>query len=386
MKKKSVVQLIVAILVLPLFLLGAFPKNIEAADQDGNVTLTIRKLVFNEEVSPIQNDGSTNPFDADVLLSNDYVGVNGAEFTVYEMTDAYYDRLLNGGWSEDTSIEEIRAEISQEFQAMDKSSMTQQKGVTSTVSGEDGTVSFTTPAKINNQDAVYWIEETGSPSETVSSSEPMLVVLPVLDTNEEELSTIKLFPKSRILETPEITKTIDGDKVDFEIGEEISYTLTTPIPINVATYDSYVIKDTADEKLSLIPDSIQVSVPGLTSEFYQINILNDQDFEIILDPQMVASATGETITVNYQMVIESDIGEQIEFLNEATLIVDGQPVDREEKKVETGGKRFVKVDATEQSKTLAEAMFYVQNPQGEFLSRIDGKNVWGDASELTEDA
>ncbi|MDG3375068.1 prealbumin-like fold domain-containing protein, partial [Vibrio parahaemolyticus] len=103
---------------------------------------------------------------------------------------------------------------------------------------------------------------------------------------------------------------------------------------------------------------------------------------VAFDPKVLADHVGEKITFSYQMLIQENNLNQSDFLNRISLIVDGEKKIEVTTTVETGGKYFVKVDATDESKKLTGAEFVVLNDKGEYLARADGKNIWIDATKV----
>ncbi|MBO0481141.1 SpaH/EbpB family LPXTG-anchored major pilin [Candidatus Enterococcus courvalinii] len=383
---------IVLVSLLSVFMMAQIDSTeVHAETEDSStITLHIHKLLFDYEIEVDErpNDGETNPFEEPIGLQN-FEGLNDVEFTVYEVTDSYYEQLAASDF-ENQSIEEFRAAFLKHMQTVDTETLTKYIGITQTQGNEKGIASFELPAKKGDRDSVFFIQETNHPPTVNSLTRPMLVVLPVFDNDGNELRTIKIFPKSQAIKTvpPTLTKKINGEKADFEFGELIDYQSTLTIPSDIANYQSFVVNDQPDDSLMLVQKataeetvSITLSQPE-TRPFYTFTSISERGFTVAFDPKVLADHVGEKITFSYQMLIQENNLNQSDFLNRISLIVDDEKKIEVTATVETGGKYFVKIDATDESKKLAGAEFVVLNDKGEYLSRADGKNIWIDATKV----
>ncbi|ASZ07558.1 cell wall surface anchor protein [Enterococcus thailandicus] len=383
---------IVLVSLLSVFMMAQINSTEVHAETEASSTITlhIHKLLFDHEadIDEQHNDGETNPFEEPIGLQN-FEGLNDVEFTVYEVTDMYYEQLAASDF-ENQPIEEFRAAFLRHMQTADVEALTKYVGVTQTQGNEKGIASFELPAKKGDKDSVFFIKETNHPPTVNSITRPMLVVLPVFDNNGNELQTIRIFPKSRATRTipPTLTKKINGEKIDFEFGEPIDYQSTLTVPSDIANYESFVVTDIPDDSLMLIQKataeetvSISLSQPE-TRPFYTFTSISERGFTVAFDPKVLADHVGEKITFSYQMLIQENNLNQSDFLNRISLIVDGEKKIEVTTTVETGGKYFVKVDATDESKKLTGAEFVVLNDKGEYLARADGKNIWIDATKV----
>lgn len=80
----------------------------------------------------------------------------------------------------------------------------------------------------------------------------MVVVLPVHGQNNQKLSTIHLYPKMKKTTTliQSFEKVLEEPRNDFTIGEKITYSLHTTIPVNILDYQKFELSDSADEALT----------------------------------------------------------------------------------------------------------------------------------------
>lgn len=104
MKKKSLFQAVIAVLtLLAVFVVSG--KSVFADDDitTENVNVTINKRIWDEGEMPdndIKNTGETMDFGGDPL--------NGSEFTVYNVTEKYYELIQNS--DQKTAIAAIQAD------------------------------------------------------------------------------------------------------------------------------------------------------------------------------------------------------------------------------------------------------------------------------------
>jgi|GEM_PF-221841 len=375
----------------------------QASAFDETVTVVLHKLLFDSGTLPDRafNDGSQNPF------LKDYDGLNGATFSVYDVSEAFYQLRGQEPYRSMPTTEAVQTiqETLSHQEADDKEPILSQ--VTATVAGEKGIAIFDLPAKTaNGLDRIYLFKETAFPEEVKAISEDFVLVLPVFTAAGAQLNTIHLYPKNEA-EKPldpidsDLTKKVVGDRTDFAIGETITYKLTTVIPNDVGSYQTYTLSDKADPSLTLVNYSesgenakakqgIQIAVKDAeVSDFYDISIHNGQEFLITFDPTALKEHGGKTIVVSYQMQLlplkhydAADFSYQ--FPNVAILTPGPHPTLTAEAMVETGGKHFVKVDRQETGVVLAGAEFIIQDMKGQTLIYEEGSFDWVPPSNSAE--
>lgn len=92
MLKKLFTSFLLASCFAALMIHSSSPAEADT-NGSGNVTFTLHKLLFKNGEVPdeVLNDGSSNPF-ADQTLLKDYEGLNGAAFSVYDVTSEFYQK------------------------------------------------------------------------------------------------------------------------------------------------------------------------------------------------------------------------------------------------------------------------------------------------------
>lgn len=386
MRRKIVLKIILALIVLPLF--TSFDTGQVEAETPIDVTFTLHKLLFESGKMPaedaIKNDGTTSP-DGKELLT-DYTGFNGATFSIYDVTEAFYTLRQDG-----KSVEAAQQELAKQ----DPMTKALQEQTTATVNGEDGIANFTVPSKdLSGRDAVYLFIETGKPNEAKTAAKPMVVALPIVDQASQELNTIHLFPKNEQSThiTPTLRKIIAEGRDDFDYGAKIPYKITTTVPNDVQTYKTYTLEDYGDQalwlvKTSPIEASVKVTISDETiTDFYTVTSVSDHGFFITFKPDKLKYAAGKTITVTYDMRLKETKKGRSGFENTTILVPGTHKVIQKKKSGVTGGKHFVKVNLKDSTQRLSGAKFIISNSKGEYLRENDGIYEWVTSGRTLTDA
>ena len=361
-----------AVLALPLYFVSA-----QSSATESTVTIVLHKLAFEEDGLPAAkpNDGVVNPFLQEPTLKQGR-GLNGATFTVFDVTNRFY-KLRSEGYS----IEQSQQTIGQE--GVPAAFAVGEPGQTAQVRGEDGIVSFTLPSRTDSgQDRVYLFKQTGSPAGEKNMSASFVVVLPVFKEHQA-LETIHLFPKSEEIEyqPPVLTKKVTSGRTDVGYGATLTYQLATTIPRDVASYQRYTVSDQATAELWLRrqaseSETIKVLLNGQAVPQLEPKItLAEHGFQLDFKPAVLSNFIGQELTIEYQMMLQEGADLKTSFTNEARLTPgDHQPLVTKAT-VETGLKYFHKIDRVSQT-SLSGAKFVVKNQAGEYLKQTAGQNQW----------
>lgn len=354
-----------------LFPLTGGIQEASAAENGDNVQITLHKLLFEEGDLPelTQNDGKTNPFGTENPQLLDFIGLNDVTFEVYDVSEDYY-RLIEEG----VEISDIKNQLAQATGGTKVG-----EGTTKRVGEEDGILEFS----LSRNDAegnfkVYRFVEVEAPAEYVEEagmSEPLIVALPVFDENDQELTSIHLYPKNEQVphDTPDLEKEVATDHSDFELGAEVPYELITTIPYDVWTYQRYALQDKGANELTFNPSSLNVTIDGTSFSDYTLTS-ETHGFTLEFSPGSLRAFSGKKLKVNYTMTLNDATQETIE--NEGILYPGDHDIIKDKTIIYTGGKEFIKVDRRNQSTTLQNAKFVLRNLQGEYLLQKDGKNQW----------
>ncbi|MGX7199061.1 SpaH/EbpB family LPXTG-anchored major pilin [Enterococcus nangangensis] len=345
--------------------------------EETQVTFTLHKLLFENGDVPteIQNDGLSNPF-----LTDQYEGLNDVTFAVYDVSDAYYT-LRAAGKTMAEAQDVLASQGSAAGSKLDER-------ITTTVDGEKGIVGFTLQGKDNkNRDAVYSFIETAAPENIVAEkATPLVAVLPIYDTSDHALREVALYPKNEQLAytTPKLEKEISADKTDVELGETIPFTITTEIPVDVWEYTNYTVEDNAESPLSMVADSLKVTIDGqAVNEAITAQDISEHGFSLAFDPQVLNNYVGKEIKVTYAMIF-NQVTKNSTIENDVTVTPGNHPKLHHEVQVKTGSKQFVKVDTADKTKKLAGAKFVVKNAAGEYLQRSTTADSWVTVSQVAD--
>ncbi|WP_379947415.1 SpaH/EbpB family LPXTG-anchored major pilin [Enterococcus devriesei] len=375
--KKYVIN--ITFILLGLFTFIGLTKPTEAAEVP-SIQITLHKLLFEAGQVPeaLQNDGQVNPF-AEQKLLQEYEGINGATFSVYDVTNEFYQLRAAG-----KSISAAQEQLSKQQPTKLVSQAT-----TATINGVDGIAGYQLPIYETNgqqRPKAYLFVETQLPDNVQIASDPLVVILPTFDSGGKMQQQLQLYPKNEEVayHTPPLEKVVKGKK-DIEYGEQLPFEIKTKIPVDVWNYENYELVDQADTNLLLDPNSLKVMIDGKSAtDLYQVSQIDKHGFKLKFDSKALRYDAGKTLKVTYQMKV-NDVTQQATDFRNRVMITPGDHPKLEKTVVEkTGGKRFVKVDYENQNKTLANAKFVVRDQYGHYLSRKNNQNTWVDSSSLDE--
>lgn len=203
--------------------------------------------------------------------------------------------------------------------------------------------------------------------------------------NEEDIAEAYNF------KVPEVKKEANDD--DVRNGQEVTYTISKKIPEDVKNYTRYELTDTFDDRLELccseekIKKSIKVDggePTGLSPAFSK----GTNEFTLTFNPANLAKHAKKTLS--FQATMKVKAGVDLKKIDNDVVFANSFRDSKDEQKVETYGKRFVKVDSNEDKK-LAGAEFIIKNQEGKFMQlvcQITGdkiENITGYASGYTVD-
>nr|WP_275950759.1 pilin N-terminal domain-containing protein [Enterococcus rivorum] len=163
----------------------------ETSSGDSTLGIVIHRLVVKSDQVVIQNDGK----EIDSMKLKELSGLNGVTFSVYELTEQLDSLIKEGMTIEQAQLQLIRKKYSLNTLVPIRSI------VTDTVDGEDGIARVALPTLVNKKQA-FLIIETATTDKVALKSDPIVLVTPVYNQHGELMSTVHIYPKSRIEETP----------------------------------------------------------------------------------------------------------------------------------------------------------------------------------------
>lgn len=349
------------LLALPLALQGAVGvKTAQAAETSTETaTVTLHKYVFDKSLPSDKIDNSKSQDEINAWLTkNNAKKLDGVEFTAYDVTseyaDAYKTATGNKNESPADAAKTASAVVAKKADALQKTATVVGKQTTA----NGGLASF---ADLQLRDAngnykAYLFVETDAPANITQKAEPFVLAMPIYGADGKTVqNSINIYPKN--VEQSD-KKTLKEEHTDFTAGEKINYSIETVVPWNIANKKVYTITDNPSKGLIMDADTIQIE--GLTSDKYTVKKNADNGFTITIHAENLAAFAGKTLktTVKGHLSIEDLTLIDTGIPNKATAKVDNEAhheVKSEE--VFTGGKKFVKVDGSKKSKTLAGAQF-----------------------------
>lgn len=289
-------------------------------------------------------------------------------------------------------------------------------------------------ATVNLPEGNYWFIETKKP-DTVSSAiaVPFGISLPLTNQIKVEkfeigtayLKKVHVYPKNIEAQFPEIDKDVKeiGNKNDSsKVGDIVPWIINVTVPTNIKDYKEYKITDQLDNALDFVQGSIKV--------YYEkpIDITGATPFEgkseISIGVTKKYEENSRTITVEFsenegipELAKSVEEGKKVYVYFETKIndkAVMGQPIPNNAKitfknrpdsdgktkeipeqkrpKTVTGGKKFVKVDFSNNDTKLKDAEFVVINKlnnEDKILTKDNSSTyVWKpyDKNSIPEDA
>lgn len=371
---KKMLKSCLAVLVMIPVLVGMIgAKTVQAEDDvaETAATVTIHKRVFDEGSVPADKVNT-----GEEMSEFGGTPLPGAEFTVYDVTDEYY-QLIQGS-TQTATITNIQkaAEATIPSYAVKK---------TSIVTNADGQAAFADLALKNakGQYNVYLFVETKTPTTVTVTKRavPIVLAMPIykVDAKQQPTDTIntaiQLYPKNisaqntKVLEnSTDFSDVTIGDKTykNVTTGDVLKYALTVNIPasiINKAEGASFVIKDTPSAGLSLVDKTVTV---GTLKEGTDYTIAYaDGGFTVTLNlaSDAVQALAGNKLLLKYDMKLTATVKPDDRINNKASVKIDDGPeqeIVTPPTPVVTGGYQFTKTDA-QTGLGLTGAEFIVTN-------------------------
>lgn len=372
--KKMFKYLSLLLLLLPIFSMNG--NRVNGAELESNsVTIILHKIAFpnGEMPTEIANTGNLAGQHQDLL--QEYRGLNGVTFEVYDMTDKFYEIRSSG-----STVEAAQLALGQ--LADDDLGVALATQITATdVNGDKGVVSFNLPATDDlGRDKVYLFHESQAPEVIETKAKNMVVVLPVYTEGAELLSTIHLFPKNeeKVHEEPPFEKIVVDQVESYQFGDILTYEISTKVPFDIEKYEKFEVSDESDPGLAYQKGTLQVTIAGESAAPLYELVETESGFTVkFMDFEALNEHIGEDIVFQYQTQLVETKTETNAFKNHAWLVTDFEEKTREVE-VKTGGKRFVKVDLADDTQLLAGAKFQIRNGDKQYLSKTSVGYAWVD--------
>ncbi len=247
-------------------------------DQLGSITI-------HKHTNP--GNGAANPDGTGVLPDTDPIADVVFEYCRIDGIDLFDG--TNAGWDALNAITPAQKNAAQTGSTLAGYSLSDCQSVTT---GADGSVR--TPAIATGP---YFVREIDAPANVVAPASPFIVTVPTPAVNEgiagapqdgEWVYDVHVFPKNTVAEGPR-KNVVDQEENGAALGAPVDYQVTTKIPA-LATgevYESFVLTDTLDDRLTPNTDPSTVSV----SVFGGATFAQGVDYTV--------SWTGQTLTVAF---------------------------------------------------------------------------------------
>lgn len=405
MKKRKIVgSLATMLMAVPLVagILGA-PLTANAEEvktKPTEINFTLHKRVWDGESdekmpAPEQNSGLEMNFEG--------AGLDNVDFTLYDVTNIYYDALkdnpktveVDKGLSSAEALSAIQGESNQAW-VTDRAVKVDTK-----TTADGGVAKFANIKTMDAQgrDRVLMFLETYSPADVSVVATPMVILLPVMMSSVDSdgaitwLNTyntdVHLYPKnekqnaSKNIVDGGVNQTItivDGDNNKIEVpaitldkGMELGYEIKTPIPMFIQDTNAdgspvisdFKVSDTPTPNMTFVDNSLVVTdiisgkvlTEGTDYRFERVG----NGFQVVLNTAVDGKANtdllakltpGGKLSLAYKMLLTATVAPD-EFENNTATINIGRGTDSDynedvvpPEKAITGGRRFNKIDGS----------------------------------------
>lgn len=425
--KGKIFSLLTTILCLVPLFVGLLGMGEEASAAIEKVNVTLHKKKMDEfPTGGVQNTGEV------MSEFNNYDPLPGVEFTVYDITNAFYT-ALNAELTGNESTEEYAAKVKETMNSF-TSAPAGAAEVGKDTTNSQGNVTF---SDLNDRDAngrynVYLFIETNNPDYT-QFSQPLVMMLPLKGKEGNTLTDIHLYPKNKVKN--DLTKelidengtALGKDLHSYDVGKEIHYRATYVIPSQIGEiiknadgseqtrYSQLIFKDTMSKdgiefkQIDKIVIDGNVLTEAQFKEFTETNATTTYvnkgsdysaagkkaGFEITTGlnastslsnsdeyakskavAEYLSQYSGKKVEIFYSVAFTEDTEVDVRIGNDFSVIVK-QTTDTEAKtekpdktpEVITGGKKFMKHEAGKEDQGLAGAEFAV-------IKKADGKEYY----------
>lgn len=320
-------------------------------------------------------------------------GVNGAEFTVVDITHF----VRTHSTSHEEALKRAKGVAKSEVAGLEVGQAVPNrlgmevvaKGTTATMDvpnkqgqneATDGVLKLALAKKNKSHDASYLFIETSSVSQA-GPSDNIITHFPVSNELNDETSADVLHVYSKndslleIPNKPDINKQLAEDHSDFTYGEAINYEIQVTVPTAIGNYQYFQVIDTPDAALLADIGSVKIidqKGQPIAAANYQVKA-KDNGFVVDFVPSGLAAYRDTKIKIFYQLKIKEGAAADTDFYNQAFLhyhdSLKEEQLKSSSKEVLTGGYRFVKVDKDNHQLKLKAAIFLVKNQAGFYLTK-----------------
>ena len=381
---KKIGHSLLAALMLMSFLLPLLSAGKPVHAATTTVDFTLHKIEQTSD-EQIQNTGH------DLGLTG-RKPVQGAQFKIFNVTDAFYQLLANH--DKTTAASMISQNLGQYVNLQDPNAAT-------VTTDADGLAAFKgLAAKTNGRHSVYAFHEAVTPQPYQKAAD-MIVSLPVRQDDGSDLTNIHLYPKDSLV-TKNLTEINEQavatkDLHDVAVGDVLTYQVQFQIPHDIGAladhsqdtfkYNQFKVLDYMTKEgltfkaLTAITVDGQDILKALTGKMafmssndaawqqthnypfgFELDFLGGTDPDAVRN--LLTQYAGKRVTVAYtgivneKMIPDQKVGNtaEVSFDPDSKITVNGP-------EIQTGGIRFFKHEAGS-SKSLANATFILQRMNG----------------------
>ncbi|MFD2388520.1 SpaH/EbpB family LPXTG-anchored major pilin [Enterococcus rivorum] len=170
---------------------------------------------------------------------------------------------------------------------------------------------------------------------------------------------------------PTLQKTRTTDE-SVDIGETVTWKISTDVPLNLTDYTKYVITDTLDTRLTYVGNmSVTLDNAPLNPNLYNVQVngrvITVTFTDIFAQGNIGAIQSGDKFNIQFDTTVNNTAIPGVQIPNNAVLTmnngwVDATSTEANPPMVETGGRQFMKVDPNNNPLQGAQFVVSKTNP------------------------
>lgn len=139
---------------------------------------------------------------------------------------------------------------------------------------DDGLVEWGVGVSSDLPVGVYFVQETGAPGNVAEHTLPFLVTVPTAHTSDNTwIYDVNVYPKNALVDVAKESHAA----TNLGIGSDVSWTVTAAIPTAQRNFESFMLRDVLDPRLTYVADSTGLTLdvsalvkPGQSTPDYEV--------------------------------------------------------------------------------------------------------------------
>lgn len=393
---KRILSLLLALIMIVGTITPVMALPGETEQDEKNVTVNVHKILMSKE--NLQSHDKNKKYDPTKGIEKQ----NLANFfgdSAKEIASVYFVAIKE----REKGYDDFDSKTKEEKDAIINKLDSSKKGLT-TANGL--ALILSSPGNYKIYEVKHKSTYTGENDKLLAESKavPVELKLPEHARTETGIAdAIHVYPKNTE-DGPTVDKKVKNEQgsevkeATFDKEQEHTWVIEAEIPFGVEDYEVFKLTDTLEQALSYVSNqTVSVTIPEST-----VNLAANTDYTVTAPNETkggtltvaltktgiekLKGAVGKKVRVEFKTTINENAVMSKNIPNEVELEYGHDPNNTKKKKpqenprVYTGGKKFKKIDSSQQDKALQGAEFVIKNGEGKYLFEENGKYVWKDVA------